>query len=227
MFMHKKFAIGFAETLAFSALPLFLGAGTLAWPAGWLFVIFFVGWAIATSLMLLRHDPALLEERAKGIFQQGQPLWDRLVLSAVTILWLAWLVLIGLDAKRFHWSDVPLWVQALGLAGVLAAMSVLFLVFRTNPFVVTVVRLQSERGQRVVSTGPYAIVRHPMYAAVLLLFFAAPLMLGSWWGLLGALALSGVLVLRTILEDRTLQQGLPGYADYARQVRYRLVPLLW
>lgn len=225
--MLKKLAIGFGEILAVSALPLFLGAGTLAWPAGWLFAILFVGWAMATSLMLLRRDPALLRERAKGIFQQGQPLWDKFVLSAVTILWLAWLVLIGLDARRYHWSDVPFWVQASGLAGILAAMGGMYLVFRTNTFLVPVVRLQSERGHRVISTGAYGIVRHPMYATALLLFFSGPLMLGSWWGLIGALALAAVFVLRTSLEDRTLQRGLPGYADYARRVRYRLVPLLW
>jgi protein-S-isoprenylcysteine O-methyltransferase Ste14 len=225
--MQKKLAIGFVKALAFIVLPLFLAAGTFAWPAGWIFVISFMAMTIAISLMLLHHDPALFNERLKGLYQEGQPWWDKLILSAVMFLWLAWLALIGLDAGRFHWSDVPLAVQVLGFAGVVAAFIALYVVSRTNSFLVPVVRLQSERGQRVISTGPYALVRHPMYAAALLLLFATPPMLGSWWGLLGALALAAVLVLRTSLEDRTLQRGLPGYADYARQVRYRLVPLLW
>ncbi len=221
-----KLVIGFVKALAFVVLPLFLAAGTLAWPAAWIFVVSFIGMTIAISFMLLRHDPGLLEERMKGLYHEGQPWWDKLVLSAVTILWLVWLALIGLD-RRYHWSDVPMWIEALSFAGVLAAWGGFYSVSRANTFLAPVVRLQSERGHHVISTGPYAIVRHPMYAAALLLFLATPLMLGSWWGLLGALALSVVLVLRTALEDRTLQRGLAGYAAYARQVKYRLVPLLW
>jgi protein-S-isoprenylcysteine O-methyltransferase Ste14 len=136
-------------------------------------------------------------------------------------------VLIGLDAKRFHWSDVPFLVQVLGFLGVVMSFVGLYFVMRANTFLAPVVRLQTDRGQRVISTGPYGFVRHPMYASVLLLFFGGPLMLGSWWGLLGAAALTAVLVVRTILEDHVLQNGLPGYSDYARQVKYRLVPRIW
>jgi protein-S-isoprenylcysteine O-methyltransferase Ste14 len=224
--MNKKLALGFIIVLASIVLPLLLAAGTLAWPAAWIFIIIFAAMMAAISLMLLRHDPALLKERMKGLNQEGQPRWDKLLLLAIRILWPAWLVLMGLD-KRYHWSAVPIAVQVLGFSGVMAAWFGFYAVFRTNTFLVPVVRLQTERGQRVISTGPYGVVRHPMYAAALVLFSSTPLMLGSWWGLLGALALLAVLVLRTSLEDRTLQQGLPGYADYARRIKYRLVPLLW
>jgi hypothetical protein len=143
--MQKKLAIGFVKALAFIVLPLFLAAGTLAWPAGWIFVISFMAMTGAISFMLLHHDPALLNERLKGLYQDGQPRWDKLLLSAVMLLWLAWLMLIGLDAGRFHWSDVPLAVQVLGFAGVVAALIALYVVSRTNSFLVPVVRLQSER----------------------------------------------------------------------------------
>lgn len=225
--MRAKLTIGLLEALALFALPLFLAAGTFAWPAGLAFVALVMGASFVISLMLLRHDPALLEERLKGLYQAGQPWWDKLLLTVAVILWVAWLVLIGLDAGRFHWSHVPVLVQVLGSVGVATAYVGLYFVFRSNSFLAPVVRLQSERAHRVISTGPYKFIRHPMYAAMLLFLFASALMLGSWLGLLGALALSAVLVLRTVLEERVLRNDLPGYADYAQRVRYRLVPLLW
>jgi protein-S-isoprenylcysteine O-methyltransferase Ste14 len=167
--MQMKLAIGFVEALAFVVLPLFLAAGTLAWPAAWIFVVSFMAMIIAISLMLLRHDPALLEERMRGLYHEGQPWWDKFVLTAVSILWLAWLVLIGLD-RRYHGSDVPMWIEALGFAGVLAAWGGFYSVSRANTFLAPIVRLQTERGHHVISTGPYAIIRHPMYAAACFYF---------------------------------------------------------
>ncbi|RLT43999.1 MAG: isoprenylcysteine carboxylmethyltransferase family protein [Chloroflexi bacterium] len=128
---------------------------------------------------------------------------------------------------RFRWSMVPMFVQALGAVGEVVAFAIIGRVFRENTFLAPVVRVQEERGQTVVSTGPYAVVRHPMYAGALILFLATPLLLGSWWGLAAAVALTAAMSLRIPLEERELRRSLPGYAEYALRVRYRLLPGVW
>lgn len=214
------------EFLVFAIL-LFGAAGTLAWRAGWAFMIVFFGAAVLTTRMLAREDPALLEERMKPPFQPGQPLWDKIILAGIVAFFPAWLALMGLDAVRFRWSVMPDWLLWIGAGGVTLALWICFRTFQANPFLASVVRIQTERGHRVISNGPYAYVRHPLYAGVLLLLPAIALMLGSWAGLVTTIALGGGLILRTILEDRELQRSLDGYADYARRVRYRLLPLIW
>jgi protein-S-isoprenylcysteine O-methyltransferase Ste14 len=148
-------------------------------------------------------------------------------MAAFLLLWCAWFVAMALDAVRFGWSVVPLWIQALGLLAIAVAMYIMFLIMRTNSFAAPVVKIQAERGHRVISDGPYAVVRHPMYSGALLLILGTPLLLGSWWGL----ALSPVLILlfavRAVMEERTLMAELPGYAGYAARVRYRLIPMVW
>jgi protein-S-isoprenylcysteine O-methyltransferase Ste14 len=214
------------EFLVFAFL-LFGAAGTLRWPAGWAFLAVFFGAALLMTLAMARNDPALLEERMKPPLQQGQPLWDQLIMSVMMVLFIGWLVLMGLDAVRFGWSAISLWLQWLGGAGVAGAMWLLHRTARENTFLAPVVRIQRERAQRVVSSGPYSVVRHPMYAAALLLFPSIALMLGSLWGLAATSVLAAVIVVRTALEDRELRRGLDGYPEYARRVRYRLVPFVW
>jgi len=133
----------------------------------------------------------------------------------------------GLDAVRFGWSAMPAWVQWLGAALLLLSYWAMGLVFRENTFLAPVVRIQTEREHKVISTGPYAVVRHPLYAAALAWLAGTALMLGSWWGLVACIAFAIILVIRTALEDRELHRGLPGYPDYAGRVRYRLVPFVW
>jgi protein-S-isoprenylcysteine O-methyltransferase Ste14 len=223
----RELALGLLKALLFCPLPLFLAAGTSAWAAGWLFVAIFLVGTLAITIMLARRDPALLQERIKGIIQDGQPAWDKRIIVASVYVWLSWLVLIGLDAVRFGWSSVPSWLQVVGIIGVVAAWIACYWVFYENTFLAPVVRVQSEREHHVVASGPYAFVRHPMYAAAVLFFAATPMALGSWWGLAGSAVLSSLVVLRTILEERALRRGLAGYADYAARVRYRFVPLIW
>ncbi len=215
-----------AEALVFAAL-LFGAAGRLDWPSAWAFLAGFFASALLLTLMLARHDPALLDERMKPLYQPGQPLWDKVLMSTYVVLFLGWLVLMGLDAGRYRWSVMPVWLQVLGALGVVLTMGLCYRVFRENTFLAPVVKIQAERGQRVISTGPYRIVRHPLYALVLLLLPAIALSLGSWWGLAASFVLDGALVVRTALEDRESERGLAGYAAYAERVRYRLVPLIW
>jgi protein-S-isoprenylcysteine O-methyltransferase Ste14 len=132
----------------------------------------------------------------------------------------------GLD-RRAHVSDMPVAVQVLGLVLYVASTLFILWVFRENSFAAPVVKLQAERAQRVVSTGPYAHVRHPMYSGMILFFAGVPLLLGSWWGLLMVPVVLALFAVRIGIEERTLREGLPGYSDYVTRVRYRLLPGVW
>jgi protein-S-isoprenylcysteine O-methyltransferase Ste14 len=214
------------EFLVF-ALLLFLPAGTMMWSAGWAFLILFFGGAMAITLVLARHDPALLAERMKPPIQPGQPLWDKILLCVVILLWLAWLVLMGLDAVRFRWSVMPKWLQLIGVVGVALSFWICYRTFRENTFLAPVVRIQKERGHKVISTGPYSIVRHPLYSAVLIMLLSTALMLGSWYGVAASFLINAAIVFRTWMEDCKLKRELDGYAAYAVRVRYRLLPFVW
>jgi protein-S-isoprenylcysteine O-methyltransferase Ste14 len=215
-----------AEFAVFAAL-LFVSAGTLLWPAGWAFLALFFGFALAIILWLARKEPELLAERMSSPMQSGQPLWDKVFVVAVMVLFVAWLILMPLDAVRFGWSEVPGWLQILGALGVVLSFYTMFLTFRENAYLALVVKVQEERGQSVVSTGPYRYVRHPMYASTFLFFPGSALLLGSWWGLMFCTVLLGLLVWRSPLEEGMLENGLAGYEEYARKVRYRLIPRVW
>jgi protein-S-isoprenylcysteine O-methyltransferase Ste14 len=213
--------------LALFASCLFGGAGTMAWAAGWSFLALFFGCLLVLTILLVRQDQALLAERMKGTNQPGQPLWDKLFLIGLQIVWYGWLILIGADAVRFRWSAMPLWLQVLGAVLLVLGNWMIHLTFRANTFLAPVVRIQAERGHRVITTGPYAVVRHPMYAAAWVMMIGMTLMLGSWYGLLVALALSAALGYRSVGEERVLRRSLEGYEAYAARVRWRLVPGIW
>ena len=204
---------------------LVLAAGRLDWPDAWIYLVAHFLLAAAAQAWLIRLDPDLVEER--GRWGANTKAWDRWILSANLVLTLALLIVIGLDAGRFGWSHVPWPVRLAALLGFLPGFGLPILASRANTYLASTVRIQDERGHRVVSAGPYAAIRHPMYAGMILFDLCLPLLLGSWWGL----AVSGVMitlvVVRTALEDRTLRSELPGYADYARRVRFRLVPGIW
>jgi len=215
-----------AEFAVFAAL-LFVSAGTLLWPAGWAFIAIFFSFAVAIVLWLARKQPELLAERMSSPMQSGQPLWDKVFVVAVMVLFVAWLIVMPLDAVRFGYSEVPGWLQIFGALGVVLSFYIMFLTFRENAYLAMVVKVQQDRGQSVVSTGPYRYVRHPMYASTLLFFPGSALLLGSWWGLMFCTVLLGLLVWRIPLEERMLENGLDGYDEYARNVRYRLIPHVW
>ena len=205
---------------------LFASAGTLHWPAAWVFLATSAVIGIGFGWWLAKTDPALLAERMRPMMQKNQPAADKKFMLVFGVIALIWFLAIGFD-KRMHASDIPVALQALGLAMLLLTTGFIMWVMRANSFAAPVVKVQSERGHRVVSTGPYAWVRHPMYSGTILFFVGVPLLLGSWWGV----ALSPLFVIlfavRSGIEERALIAGLPGYADYTRRVRYRLVPGLW
>ena len=206
---------------------LFIPAGTLGWPAGWIYLAEFGIASFVITGWLARHNPALLAERMSPLIQRGQKSWDKALMVTLLVMWCAWYVVMGFDAVRYGWSHLPLWARVLGALTIAASMHVMFLVMRTNTFAAPVVRIQTERGHRVVSDGPYAVVRHPMYAGAMLLFIGTPLLLGSWWGLAMAPFITALMAARAVLEERTLARELDGYAAYATRVRYRLIPMVW
>jgi protein-S-isoprenylcysteine O-methyltransferase Ste14 len=205
---------------------LFVPAGTLHWPAAWVFLGTIAILGVSCGLWLARTDPALLAERMHPMMQSGQPLADKIFMLAFGLVALSWFLVIGFD-ERMHASHVPTALQALGLAMLLGSVGFIMWVMHENSFAAPVVKLQTERGHRVVSTGPYAWVRHPMYSGSVLFFVGAPLLLGSWWGVAMLPLFIALFAIRARIEERALIAGLPGYADYATRVRYRLLPGLW
>jgi protein-S-isoprenylcysteine O-methyltransferase Ste14 len=213
--------------LLFLGLVLFGAAGTLHWPEAWIYLLFTAALSFGGGYWLARHDPGLLAERLGSLIQRGQKGWDKLFMIPMLAIWLGWLVLIGLDAGRYRWSSVPRYAQVLGFVLLCLASYLVWLTLRTNSYAAPVIRIQKERGHKVVTTGPYAYVRHPMYAGALLFILGAPLLLGSWWGLLAGVLIIILIGVRAVLEERMLKTELEGYADYAERVRYRLVPRVW
>ena len=227
MQVNLKEQVGqFVGDFAAFGLALFLPAGTMAWLAGWIFLLLFFGFLLAINLWLFKHNPGLLQERMR-LGTSDQQGWDKLLFPLLILLFFGWLIFISLDAVRFHWSPVPVWLQLLGAIILLCSFYLLFLTFRENSYLSTVVRIQEDRGQTVVSTGPYHSVRHPMYTAILVFAVGTSLLLGSWYGVLSGLVLVILLARRAMLEERTLRAELPGYAAYMAQVKYRLIPHIW
>jgi protein-S-isoprenylcysteine O-methyltransferase Ste14 len=215
-----------AQTLAqliLMSLP-FVAAGTVHWTRGWIWIGLSL-FSLAVFLGVVRaKNPGLLRTRL-GTKAPSKP-FDKLFVALFIPSLLAFNVTAGLNA-RWGWSHLPFaWVYA-GIALHLTAVVLLSAVAATNPFLEGTVRIQSEHGHFVVTSGPYAIVRHPMYAAMVVMYMAWPLVLGSLWAYIPVACVAILLVFRTANEDRTLLRELPGYEDYARRTRYRLIPGLW
>ncbi len=207
------------------ALILFISAGRLDWPAAWYYLalnILIVGCGAA---ILLSRNPGVVIARSQ--IRSDIEAWDKWISLLVTLGLFATLAVPGLDL-RFSWSSgFPLSLQMIGYLAVVVGYAILVWAMLHNPFFEGGVRIQTDRGQTVASSGPYSFVRHPGYDGMILQSCGTVLALASWWALLAALFASAVFVLRTVLEDRTLRLKLPGYADYAQRVRYRLLPRIW
>lgn len=215
--------------MAAFAVALLWPAGTWRWWEAWTVIGIWAAFAVAATVFLSRHDPALLAERLKpSPVQKEQTTWDKMLMLLFLLAGIGIYVVPGFDVVRFGWSEpLPLWIKI--LAVLVHAPGLLFIgwVMRENTYLSRVVKIDEERGHRVITTGPYALVRHPMYSAVIVLVFAVPLALGSRYGLIPAALTVALLTVRTWLEDRTLHAELPGYPEYARKTRYRLIPGIW
>ena len=224
---RKLLTVEFIALFAVFALVLFLSAGTVFWLAGWVFLLLFFAADAALAVWLLRHDPGLLQERMSGFGKPGEPTWDKVFFVVLQIFFVAWFVLMPLDAVRFRWSQVPAWLQVVGAMLLVVSFYLFFLTFRENPYLSPAVRVQTERGQTVITTGPYHYVRHPMYAAVIPFTVGTALLLGSWYGLLMGLIFVVGIAFRAVQEEGVLRAELPGYAEYMAQVKYRFIPHVW
>jgi protein-S-isoprenylcysteine O-methyltransferase Ste14 len=206
-------------------LLLFVPAGRLDWPEAWILSLLYGAFLLAYVVWGTLRAPDLLKERSQ-VAQNVKP-WDKVIMAIYTVLLLTTPILAGLDVGRAQWSQMPVLLQVLGLAGIVWAGALIFWTVLTNAYLGRMVRIQEDRGHQVISGGPYHYVRHPMYVGIILLFPCMALFVGSWWALAPASLIALLMVIRTALEDRTLQAELPGYAEYARQVRYRLLPGVW
>jgi protein-S-isoprenylcysteine O-methyltransferase Ste14 len=222
--LHKKAFGGLAILVLVMASLLFAAAGTFDYWQAWMFIAIYFAASLAITLYLMKEDPALLSRRMSGgPFAEKEPA-QRIIMSFASIGFIGLLVLPGID-HRFGWSDMPAYVAiSCDLLVVLGWLGI-FLVFRENSFSSATIELAAD--QRVISTGPYAVVRHPMYAAALVMLLGIPIALGSWWGVLIMAAVVPALVWRLLDEESFLARNLPGYAAYQGRVRYRLVPLVW
>jgi protein-S-isoprenylcysteine O-methyltransferase Ste14 len=206
------------------ALLLFLPAGTMHYWQAWIYLIIFVGASWLTTVYLARHDPALLERRMHGGPTAEKEPRQRVIMLGASLGFIALLVVPALD-RRFGWSVVPFWLVLVGDILTALGFYLIFRVYRVNTFTAATIQVTSD--QHVVSTGPYAIVRHPMYASASLYIIGTPLALGSGWGLLAVVAMLPFLIWRLMDEERLLARSLSGYTEYQKKVPYRLVPRIW
>lgn len=222
----KNILAQIAAMLLIYALPVFVPLGIKAWPAAWVYLgLWFCFWFVV-CIWLFVNNPGLFNERMRpeATNQQRQ---DRLFAPLFYGLLFAWLLFMAFDAARFHASPVPFGLQVSGAIILLFSFYIYFLTFRENSYLSPVVRIQGERGQKVITTGPYRIVRHPMYAATVAFILGTPLLLGSWYGIPAGILPVLFLAWRARMEESALREALPGYEAYLAHVRYRLVPFLW
>jgi protein-S-isoprenylcysteine O-methyltransferase Ste14 len=227
MFIFKLIVSTILNVAIFGVL-LFLPAGTLAWWRAWVFIgVVFVA-TVATIVSLFPGHKDLLDERLKPPIQKGQPLADKIVLLLFLATFVGSMVFIPLDVFRFRLLGKPgTLVSSLGLAFFVAGWWLITLALRENAFAAPVVKHQEERQQRVIDTGVYGVVRHPMYAGAVLLLVGIPLWLESYAAALLASVPIGTLVVRILVEEQFLRRELKGYDAYMERVRYRLIPCLW
>ena len=222
--IQKRMLQVILQWLVFSAI-LFVFAGTLMWPAAWALIGVQAAVLLINSLYVLPRNPEGVAERAE--IKTDTKGWDRLVTSLLAIVSLSLLVVSGLD-YRFGWSlPIGIWLHILGLVSFALGNLLFSWALASNKFFATTVRIQDERDHRVASEGPYSYVRHPGYVGYILFSLVTPVALGTLWGLIPAALIAFGMIVRTALEDRTLQEELPGYKGYAARVRYRLLPGVW
>lgn len=218
--MIPKFVIAFFATAAI----LFIPAGTLKWVEAWLYIIIQFSFSGYVAFWALKHSPGLIKSRMST--KLPVKTFDKVIMSIFIVTVLALILVPGFDF-RYGWSEVPIFVEILGFIGLILSLYALFLTMAENPFLSKIIEIQKKQKQRVITTGPYSYVRHPMYAVMFVFFPAFALALGSYYTLIPSALSIILLIIRTYFEDVTLQKELKGYKEYARKVRYRFLPGIW
>jgi len=222
-----KIIFTFIYILIFPALIIIL-SGDLLWVEGWVFSLWFTVLCFTAIIYLYRKDPALLAERYRKPGTTNQKGWDKYVVYGLMIGFIAWIIIMPLDARRYGWSPYfPIWLKIPGGIGLIFSFFFFYRSYTDNTFLSPLVRVQTERKQKVISTGVYGFVRHPMYLGGILLFLYTPMLLGSAYGVIIGLVMLILLSARIIGEEKMLVNELEGYPSYKEKVKYRLFPYIW
>ena len=222
--LHRKGLVGLLALFAVMAALLFGGAGTFRYWQAWTFLAAYFAASIAITLYLAKYEPALLARRMTGGPWAEKEPTQKVIMSVASVGFVALILLPAID-HRLRWSSLSAAAALAGDAIMLLGWIAIFFVFRENSFTASTITVAED--QKVISTGPYAWVRHPMYAAGLVLLLGIPIALGSGWGVLVVVAILPAIIWRLLDEERFLANHLPGYPEYQSKVRYRLVPLIW
>jgi protein-S-isoprenylcysteine O-methyltransferase Ste14 len=222
--LYRQAILQSAFGLVFFVALIFGTAGTWDYWQGWLFLAVFTIATMAFTIYLAIYDKPLLGRRLKAGPWHERERSQKIVVSLILVAFLAFIVLPILD-YRYRFSPVPGWVSIVGNAIIVFSFVAIFWVIRTNSWAASNIRVEAD--QKVIDTGPYAYVRHPMYAGAVWLFVGIPLALGSWWSVALAIPFSVILLVRLLDEERILARDLPGYAEYMRRVGHRLIPYVW
>jgi protein-S-isoprenylcysteine O-methyltransferase Ste14 len=221
--LHRKAVTGILRTLFMLVAAIFIPAGTLHYWQGWVCLVLFFIPACVISVWVARNDPELLARRLKAGPRAEKETGQKVVQAIASLVFVADFALSALD-HRFKWSLVPTYAVVIGDHMMLVGFAITFAVFKANTYTSGIIEVAEN--QRVISTGPYGVVRHPLYAGALVMLFGIPLALGSWWGMLVNVPLTAAIVWRLLDEERFLTEHLAGYRDYMRKVRWRLVPFI-
>jgi protein-S-isoprenylcysteine O-methyltransferase Ste14 len=222
--LMRKIMLVFLESIVMLGLFLFVPAGSFNFWQAWVYSIVLLISSAAITFYLWKKDPALLERRLEiGVVEEKEK--TQKIIQGFAYIGFALILIIPALDYRFGWSNVPFSIVILGDILVIAGLYLYFLVLKENTFASATIEIT--RNQKVITTGPYSIVRHPMYLGALIMLFGTPLALGSWWGLIVLILYVFALVTRIRDEEKFLSKNLPGYDEYCKKVRYRLIPLLW
>ncbi|WP_292381929.1 methyltransferase family protein [Methanosarcina sp. UBA289] len=222
--LKMKTLLGFVELIIIIGLFLFVPAGSFNFWQAWVYSIIFVGSSAAITFYLWRVNPELLARRVNAGLGAEKEKTQKIIQLFSFILFIAFLVISAFD-HRFGWSHVPFYIVILGDILVVMGFFLLFLVFRENVFASAIIEVTA--GQKVITTGPYSVVRHPLYVSGLVMMLGTPLALGSWWGLLIFIPFTLGIIWRLLDEEKFLSKNLAGYKEYCQKVRYGLIPFLW
>ncbi|MFA5175746.1 MAG: isoprenylcysteine carboxylmethyltransferase family protein [Candidatus Nanoarchaeia archaeon] len=221
MKLKRKMFLLFTLGLIVIGLMLFLPAGSFSYWQGWLFIAILFIPCLFVALYFLKHDPKLLERRMKFKEKEVQ---QRLIIKISILIFIIGFLIPGFD-YRYHWSNVPVFLVIISAIIVLVGYSLVFFVFKENSFTSRTVEVYKK--QKLVSTGPYAIIRHPMYLGVILMYLFMPLTLGSYYASIFSIPMIFVIIFRTLNEEKVLLRDLKGYKEYMKKVKYRIIPYLW
>jgi protein-S-isoprenylcysteine O-methyltransferase Ste14 len=222
--LKQRITLGFLELIIMLSLFLFVPAGSLNFWQGWIYSIIIFVSSAASTFYLWKKDPALLKRRLEiGVVEEKEK--TQKIIQGFAFIGFALILFIPALDHRFGWSNVPLSIVILGDILVAVGFYLVFLVYKENTFASATIEITA--GQKVITTGPYSMVRHPMYLGALIMLFGTPLALGSWLGLITLIPYVLVIVLRLLDEEKFLSKNLPGYNEYCKKIRYRLIPLLW